>query len=191
MALTTTEEQLVRQLLAEQAALLSLASSESEILSNLGGDQATLSDLTAATSLADADLMLVRQGTTDKSVTGLKVKELAQTGVVLQSAFTGSNVSLTGNGYQKLPSGLIIQWGQFASSGATQTVNFPVSFTTSVFSVVFAGFNDGLQANVISMTPTSPTLSNFSARVFNAPSGSALVLAPLGGVSVRFIAIGY
>lgn len=142
--LTTTEEQLVRQLLAEQAALLSLASSESEILSNLGGDQATLSDLAAATALADADLMLVRQGTTDKSVTGLKVKELAQTGVVLQSAFTGSNVSLTNTGYQKLPSGLIVQWGSVGPYGAgSQSVTFPISFTTAAYSLALGPYATG------------------------------------------------
>ena len=38
-------------------------------------------------------------------------KDYADLKVALAS-FTGTNVSLAGNGYQKLPSGLIIQWGQ-------------------------------------------------------------------------------
>lgn len=76
MALTTTEEAQLRELIAQQAALLSLASSESTIISKLGATKATLSDLTAATTLTDADLFLVRQGTTDKSATGTVIKAL-------------------------------------------------------------------------------------------------------------------
>jgi hypothetical protein len=77
MSLTTTEEALVRELLSQQAAILSLAENEATIQSKLGATKVTLSDLTAATSLADTDLLLVRQGTTDKSVTAEKVAEYA------------------------------------------------------------------------------------------------------------------
>lgn len=68
MALTSTEEALVRQLLDQQAAILSLAGNESTITSKLGATKVTLSNLVAASSLADADLLLTRQGTNDKSV---------------------------------------------------------------------------------------------------------------------------
>lgn len=68
MALTSTEEALVRQLLDQQAAILSLAGNEATITSKLGATKVTLADLVAASSLADADLLLTRQGTTDKSV---------------------------------------------------------------------------------------------------------------------------
>lgn len=68
MSLTATEEALVRQLLDRQAAILSLAGKEFAIISKLGATKVTLADLLAANSLADADLLLTRQGTTDKSV---------------------------------------------------------------------------------------------------------------------------
>jgi hypothetical protein len=45
--------------------------------------------------------------------------------------------SLQGNGYQKLPSGLIIQWGM--NQGTTtsyQTYSFPIAFSNNVFSMV-------------------------------------------------------
>lgn len=71
MALTAQEEALVRQLLDEQAAILSLAGSEATILSKLGATKVTLSDLTAVSTVADADLLLMRQGTTDKSLSAL------------------------------------------------------------------------------------------------------------------------
>ena len=55
---------------------------------------------------------------------------------VALTAFTGSNQSLSGNGYQKLPEGLIIQWGATASTTATYTdVIFPLTFPSGVFSV--------------------------------------------------------
>ena len=67
-------------------------------------------------------------------------------------AFSGANQSLATNGYQKLPSGLIIQWGT-ATLGAvgnfnTQviagvtyytnyyTINYPIAFTTATYSSI-------------------------------------------------------
>lgn len=69
MALTTQEEALIRQLLNQQAAILSLAGNEATITSKLGATKVTLADLVTASALADADLLLTRQGTNDKSVT--------------------------------------------------------------------------------------------------------------------------
>jgi microcystin-dependent protein len=79
MALTTTEEAQLRALIAQQAALLSLASSESTIISKLGATKATLSALASASSLSDSDLFLVRQGSADKSATGAAIKALIST----------------------------------------------------------------------------------------------------------------
>ena len=70
MSLTAQEEALVRELLDQQASILSLAENEATITSKLGATKVTLSDLVAASSIADADLFLLRQGTTDKSVSG-------------------------------------------------------------------------------------------------------------------------
>jgi len=70
MALTPTEEALVRQLLDQQAAILSLAGNEATITSKLGATKVTLSDLLAASTVGDTDLFLTRQGTADKSVSG-------------------------------------------------------------------------------------------------------------------------
>lgn len=50
---------------------------------------------------------------------------------VALTAFTGANQSLSENGYQKLPGGLIIQWGvtlNALSPNTGVTVNFPISF---------------------------------------------------------------
>ena len=53
--------------------------------------------------------------------------------------FTGvGRQLLQNNGYQKLPGGLILQWGRASVPTAwfgTQTVTFPIAFTTAVYSV--------------------------------------------------------
>ncbi|WP_010089508.1 gp53-like domain-containing protein [Burkholderia ubonensis] len=48
------------------------------------------------------------------------------------------SASISANGYQKLPSGLIVQWGLGATSGQTGTVTFPIAFpnTASVMSIL-------------------------------------------------------
>lgn len=79
MALTPTQEAQVLQLVAQQAALLSLAGNEATITSKLGATKVTLPDLPAASSLGDTDLLLIRQGVTDKSITGSLVKQGSQT----------------------------------------------------------------------------------------------------------------
>lgn len=68
MSLTPTEEAQTRQLIAQNAPLLSLASNEPIITSKLGATKVNLSQLPAASTIADADILLTRQGTADKSV---------------------------------------------------------------------------------------------------------------------------
>ena len=89
MAFTPSEEALLRQLLDQNTELLNLADSESEIISKLGATKVTLSDLDAASSTNDSDLVLARQGTEDKSLTLSLLRSYAQ----------GNSVLLTGTQY--------------------------------------------------------------------------------------------
>lgn len=166
MSLTASEEALVRQLLDQQAALLSLAGNEATITSKLGANKVTLSDLAAAVSVADADLLLTRQGVNDRSLTASLLAQYisAELGVtapqfdndtsLATTAFVRSEIlgqgnavydaifgkSLTDSGYQKLPSGLIIQWGTASvtstASGATTnvTITCPIAFPNAELS---------------------------------------------------------
>lgn len=211
MALTAVEEAQLRDLIAQQSALLSLAGVEATILSKLGATKVTLSDLPTASVIDDADLLLLRQGVTDKSVTGLTFKNLIPTvadasttvkgvvelatdaetqtgtdttraitpanltsrtatdtrtglvekatageaqaftsdkyidGALLALAFKGANQSLAPSGYQKLPGGLIVQWGVInAISGVGDSANvvtLPIAYPNSIFQV-YASAND-------------------------------------------------
>ncbi|UTL84022.1 gp53-like domain-containing protein [Serratia marcescens] len=53
-----------------------------------------------------------------------------------------SPASLSTFGYQKLPSGLIIQWGgDIADADGSKRVNYPIPFTTTVFQVIVSPTN--------------------------------------------------
>lgn len=53
-------------------------------------------------------------------------------GNLTASSFTGANQSLGANGYQKLPGGLILQWGNTAvASMDAYTISFPIAFPTA------------------------------------------------------------
>ena len=81
MALTAAEEALVRELIAQNPELLSLAGNESTIISKLGASKKNLSELAAALSLNDTDLAFMRQGTSDKSVALSVLKAFVVAGV--------------------------------------------------------------------------------------------------------------
>ena len=96
MSLTATEEALVRQLLDQQAAILSLAGNEATITSKLGATKVTLADLVAASGMADADLLLTRQGTTDKSVRADILATYMAAGLNLSALAPKASPALTG-----------------------------------------------------------------------------------------------
>lgn len=90
--------------------------------------------------------------------------------------------SLTANGYQKLPSGLIMQWGQ-ASGGSTnpQTVTFPIPFLNAVFQITTSKTDS--QAT-FEASYSTVTLTNF-VLVATPGGGSAT------GVTTHWFAVGY
>lgn len=70
--------------------------------------------------------------------------------------------SLSASGYQKLPNGMIIQWGQVTTTtgGASVAVTFPVAFPSAVLSIVMTNItNNGATAKA-----DSPTASGFNAQ---------------------------
>ncbi|WP_051296444.1 gp53-like domain-containing protein [Anaeroarcus burkinensis] len=88
--------------------------------------------------------------------------------------------SLAVNGYQKLPGGLIMQWGTTAipASPATSTISFPITFPNNVFSVVL--IPTGTQGSQTATT-NIPTVTN-SNFICDSRIGIA--------ASVRWIALG-
>lgn len=107
--------------------------------------------------------------------------------------FAGSfGSSLAASGYQKLPSGFIIQWGSIPSAAsATTNALFPITFPGGApFQVLASGYNisGGVQAYV---TVNDATASGCAFNAFYANAGGvAPSLAGAGQVLIKYIAIG-
>lgn len=98
--------------------------------------------------------------------TNTNTTQIATTAFLFQQ-FTG-NQSLSANGYQRLPGGLIIQWGVAGSiaSGVSIPITFPVAFSSACYAVVSVA-TDTNQYNVTAQAG-SITVSGFNLRNNNA-----------------------
>lgn len=109
--------------------------------------------------------------------TGLRSQALA----TMQKFADEFGSSLAANGYQKLPSGLIIQWG-FAATGSA-TITFPIAFPTAACAVTGNTTLAGTPNSIL--IPQSITAANFYAKV-NKASDATSVPDPF-----NWLAIGY
>lgn len=148
MALTTTEEAQTRALIAQNAALLSLASNEAAIISELGAGDVTLADLPPAASIAGSDLILVRQGTTERSALASQITppgatetvagivELATTAEARTGTDTTRAVTPAGVQFAKISQGAptTIASAATVDIGAANSVAVEITGTTTISS---------------------------------------------------------
>lgn len=110
---------------------------------------------------------------------------LALTPKKLADAFKGGNQSLLTNGYQKLPGGLILQWGSVSGAlGGTAAITFPIAFPNAALhaaSFYIAGVDPG--------TTPSPTIGG--TLFFPLTTTGVNVRFGPGYASCRFYACGY
>jgi len=87
--------------------------------------------------------------------------------------------SFTANGYQKLPSGLIIQWGRFFQAGDRTTITFPIAFPDACLSI----------SNIL----YAPGAGVSNERILNELSNTGATFATYGSfsISVHWMAIGH
>jgi hypothetical protein len=124
---------------------------------------------TGAIQLNGSDkLVLNADGTlsgTANPATGLRSQALA----TMQKFADEFNLLAGDNGYQKLPSGLIIQWGSVTSSASADlVVNYPIQFPTLQFALVATAYisgNSTRDTNVM-VRRDAPGLSQFSVGTF-------------------------
>lgn len=141
-----------------------------------------------------SDTITIKGGTTVTSLTlnSGDTLSLVRVGPTAWLAISGSaqlkfaevfGSSLAANGYQKLPSGLIIQWGSVTLSGATaQTVTFPITFPTALVAAVanWENNNGAMPVGITSKTKISMVL--MQGTIGSAPSGTS---------NTPWLAIGY
>jgi len=96
--------------------------------------------------------------------------DTAGTGNIVLADLTSFQRSGTTNGYQRFPSGLLMQWGTQASGGTSTSVTFPVAFSSACFCVNATPFLNGDTGGVdaavaISSAPSTTgfTMSNGAA----------------------------
>lgn len=95
----------------------------------------------------------------------------------------------TGNGYQKLPSGLIIQWGSINAGGNLDpTVTFPVAFPNAVLVVTATALGYGGTGAGYAVSTSSPQPGYFAVYPRYLTNGGGVAQA---SVYVFWIAIGY
>lgn len=80
----------------------------------------------------------------------------ALTPATLAAAMQGANQSLGVSGYQKLPGGLILQWGRTPAltAGTPYSFSFPIAFPTAVYATVATGA-DGSGTTTMAMNMTN------------------------------------
>jgi len=87
------------------------------------------------------------------------------TNLLTPANFTGANQSLTASGFQKLPGGLIIQWGitGLLDAGTSVTMTFAIAYPNSLLGIAIANayasaaatvdYSAGVDANEVGMDP--------------------------------------
>ncbi|CAI1643699.1 gp53-like domain-containing protein [Serratia proteamaculans] len=101
----------------------------------------------------------------------------------LTSSFSSTKQSA---GYQKLPGGLIIQWGTAGGISGDMAAAFPVTFPNGVFQVVVS-MKDKTDGTVEGITLYTPIVSITNTQFVIRVVGSDM----LGIVTASYIAIGY
>lgn len=66
-----------------------------------------------------------------------------------------SPASIAGGGYQRLPSGLIIQWGGITANPSGAPYSFPIAFPTACLRVVPGVVNGATTASISASSPTA------------------------------------
>ncbi len=124
---------------------------------------------------------VVNPGAADAAQLATEVSKLGSDKVPF-AAFLGVNQSLATSGYQKLPGGLILQWGGGGSTAtADYPVTFPVAFPNSVRQVVVSPTMSTIAA--ICGVNTNWTTTQFFVNSFNtsgARAGAGFVWFAIG-----------
>lgn len=111
----------------------SVSSTVASVSSNLATTSSNLNTLSSNTwRQATSSALGLTRYATDAEAQAWSNDGIAITPNTLKTAFKSTNQSLAGNGYQKLPGGIVMAWAAGAASNAEaeQTINLPYTFTT-------------------------------------------------------------
>lgn len=151
----------------------------------------TGTDTAAQTDLTQIGRDVIGQTTVANLLSYLGLGDAAKRGVG-----TGNNqlpdmssfaASLSGNGWQKLPGGLIIQWGQVLSnSGGFAPWTFPIAFPNKCFQVLAATFVGASAQDFTATMIGNPSLTSVTTACYVGGVQSSIN----GQIGIRYFAIG-
>jgi hypothetical protein len=160
-----------------------MAAQSASAVAITGGTITGITDLTVAdggtgASTLSANAVLLGNGTSALQTVAPSTSGnvLTSNGTTWTSAALNFDKSLTANGWQKLPSGLIMQWGSASDDNANQ--NFPIEFPNACFSITATTYPVGSYS-------TSLSVSIIDRTAFK------LRLGEFGGNTAYWFAIGY
>ncbi|MDP1655724.1 MAG: hypothetical protein Q8K91_12790 [Hylemonella sp.] len=145
----------------------------------------TVVSVQEGTAFGDSQWMQTTDGTITIGTTAL-VFARKDSGLST-SNFTGSNQSKATSGYQKLPGGLIIQWGYVSSQIGQASVTWPIAFPNALFTAV-SNVADSSGSLINIMTKYVPAASGLTSGTFMLQQSVSNATAS-GGYS--WIAIGW
>lgn len=117
--------------------------------------------LASASSAATETTRGIVELATDVEAQGFTANKYID-GAKLNTSLKGGNQSLAASGFQKLPGGLILQWGESAGGGSTGTVSFPIAFPNAVLSVTTTDIGASPTENIyIGIVPSTTNLTQF------------------------------
>ncbi|GAB2897475.1 hypothetical protein GCM10027202_26680 [Microvirgula curvata] len=127
---------------------------------------------------------VVNPGAADAAQLATEVSKLGADKVPY-AAFQGANQSLTTGGYQRLPGGLILQWGTLTTtSAADSSITFPVAFPTACQSRT-ATVRQGTGAISLLASIGAHNLTGMGISIFVSSTGARATSV------VDWVAIGY
>ena len=149
-----------------------------KVLGNTSGSSADVSEV----SILDEDTF------SSNSATALATQQSIK--AYIDSLFGSATYDLSANGYQKLPSGLIMQWGVSDRTDARQEeeeITFPIEFPNSCLNIIgipdySTSENGGMSLYIKSFTTTTATFQYDSDNVTYNDNG---------GMAIRWQAFGY
>ena len=96
---------------------------------------------------------------------------------VALSSFTGTNQSLVDTGYQKLPGGLIIQWGiTSVPSGAETTVTLPMAYPIGALQIFATRNVSGIPSSATEVHAFILSKTQIKLGYYNTGGGNASIM---------------
>jgi hypothetical protein len=82
---------------------------------------------------------------------------------IATTAFANPGSSLVSGGYQKLPSGLVMQWGSISATTSGATFTFPTAFATACLTVQACNAGGASSSTVVAVgSPSTTTVTVYS-----------------------------